>query len=248
MAIGPEGGFEPRELTLAQEAGYLPVRLGSRILRTETAGLAALATLQAACRRFPLTARHRTFREVHMGLLDSILQSALGQGQGSFHGSLLSGGSLGGSPAAHKAVPILLQLALQMLAGGAGTRGGSGGSGGLMDLIQQFQQAGLGQQVNSWIATGQNLPISPEQLTQVFGRGQLQQMAASSGMDLGQLSGGLSDLLPQLIDRVTPQRPGAGAGTRRRAGRPLADAAPLMARRSALITDRTRGTESPASA
>ena len=135
-----------------------------------------------------------------MGLLDSILQGALGQGQGELPGQG-PGGSLGGSQGGGA---LLLQLALQMLAGGAGTRGGSSGSGGLMDLIQQFQQAGLGQQVNSWIGTGQNLPISPEQLTQVFGRGQLEQMAASTGMDVGQVSGGLSDLLPQLIDRVTP--------------------------------------------
>jgi uncharacterized protein YidB (DUF937 family) len=59
--------------------------------------------------------------------------------------------------------------------------------------------------VNSWISTGKNLPVSPEQLMQVFGQGQLQQMAASTGMDLGTLSGGLSDLLPQMIDRMTPQ-------------------------------------------
>ena len=130
-----------------------------------------------------------------MGLLDSLLQGALGQGQAAGQGT---GGSQGGA--------LLLQLAMQLLAGGVGSRGGSGGgSGGLMDLIQQFQQAGLGQHVNSWIGTGQNMPISPEQLTQVFGRGQLEQMAASTGMDVGQVSSGLSDLLPQLIDRVTPQ-------------------------------------------
>jgi len=130
-----------------------------------------------------------------MGLLDSILQGALGQTQGQGAGQTpggLPGGSQGG---------VLLQLALQLLAGGSGPRGG----GGLMDLIQQFEQAGLGQQVSSWVGTGQNLPISPEQLSQVFGRGQLEQMAASTGMDVGQVSSGLSDLLPQLIDRVTPQ-------------------------------------------
>ena len=46
VAIGPEGGFEESELALAGRAGYLPVRLGARVLRTETAGLAALAALQ----------------------------------------------------------------------------------------------------------------------------------------------------------------------------------------------------------
>lgn len=114
-----------------------------------------------------------------MGLLDSLLSGLAGP----------AGGGQAANP--------LLQLALQMLAG-------QGQAGGLGSLISQFQQAGYGQQMDSWISTGQNLPISPEQLMQVFGQGQLQQMAASSGMDVGQLSGGLSELLPQLIDRMTP--------------------------------------------
>jgi uncharacterized protein YidB (DUF937 family) len=123
-----------------------------------------------------------------MGLLDSILGGALGAG---------------GGGQANQGTAALMQLALQLLAGNAG-RGGAGG-GGLMDLLQQFQQAGLGAQADSWVGTGQNLPISPEQLMQVFGRGQVEQMAASTGMDVDQVSSGLSDLLPQLIDRVTPR-------------------------------------------
>jgi uncharacterized protein YidB (DUF937 family) len=112
--------------------------------------------------------------------------------------SLLSG-LAGSSPTTGQgAANPLLQLVLQMLSS-------NGQFGGLSGLAQQFQQAGLGTEVNSWISTGQNLPISPEQLMQVFGQGQLQQMAASSGMDLGSLSGGLADMLPQMIDRMTPQ-------------------------------------------
>ena len=47
LAIGPEGGFDDNEQALAARAGYRPARLGPRILRTETAGLAALVVLQA---------------------------------------------------------------------------------------------------------------------------------------------------------------------------------------------------------
>jgi 16S rRNA (uracil1498-N3)-methyltransferase len=47
VAVGPEGGFEPAELSVATRAGYRPVRIGPRVLRTETAGLAAIAALQA---------------------------------------------------------------------------------------------------------------------------------------------------------------------------------------------------------
>jgi uncharacterized protein YidB (DUF937 family) len=114
-----------------------------------------------------------------MGLLDSLLSGMTAQG---------------GSGQVQESSP-LLQIAMQLLTS----------RGGLAGLVQQFQQAGLGNQMGSWVSTGQNLPISPEQLLQAFGQGQMQQMAASSGMDVGQLSGGLSDLLPQLIDQLTPQ-------------------------------------------
>jgi uncharacterized protein YidB (DUF937 family) len=112
--------------------------------------------------------------------------------------SLLS--SLAGSSNAPEqgAANPLFQILMQMLSS-------NGQLGGLSGLAQQFQRAGLGAELNSWISTGQNLPISPEQLMQVFGQGQLQQMAASSGMDFDSLSGGLADLLPQMIDRITPQ-------------------------------------------
>lgn len=80
----------------------------------------------------------------------------------------------------------------------------SGPSGGLAGLVQQFQQAGLGQQMSSWISTGQNLPISADQLSKVFGASQLQQMAQSAGMDSAQFSGQLAELLPQMVDKLTP--------------------------------------------
>jgi uncharacterized protein YidB (DUF937 family) len=116
-----------------------------------------------------------------MGMLDALLSGLSGPAAG--------GNQAGANP--------LLQIAMQMLAG-------QGQSGGLSALINQFQQAGYGQQMDSWVSTGRNLPISPDQLMQALGQGPMQQMAASSGMDMGQLSGGLVDLLPQLIDRLTP--------------------------------------------
>ncbi|KOR30968.1 hypothetical protein TI04_03260 [Achromatium sp. WMS2] len=47
LLVGPEGGFSVAELNLAQNAGFIPVCLGPRVLRTETAPLAALAAIQA---------------------------------------------------------------------------------------------------------------------------------------------------------------------------------------------------------
>jgi uncharacterized protein YidB (DUF937 family) len=99
----------------------------------------------------------------------------------------------------------LLQIAAALLNNG-------GQFGGLQGLIQQFQRAGFDSQVNSWVSTGNNLPISPDQLMQVLGAGRMQQMAQDSGLDAQSLSGGLAELLPQMIDRVTPngQTPDGG--------------------------------------
>ena len=82
--------------------------------------------------------------------------------------------------------------------------GSGGGLGGLAGLTQLFNQGGLGHVMQSWIGTGQNLPISPEQLQQVLGSGQLQQLATKVGMDPGQLTQELSHLLPRVADHLTP--------------------------------------------
>jgi uncharacterized protein YidB (DUF937 family) len=144
-----------------------------------------------------------------MSLLDTIL------------GSL--GGAAGGAPGrGQQEAPAnpLLQIALQMLTGASGQPGGAGGAGGagglgglgslgalggLGGLIQAFQRNGLGEQMQSWIGTGQNLPVSADQLQQVLGADTLSQISQQMGMSHGEASSGLAELLPQLIDRLTPQ-------------------------------------------
>ncbi|MCS7101775.1 MAG: YidB family protein [Burkholderiaceae bacterium] len=59
--------------------------------------------------------------------------------------------------------------------------------------------------MQSWISTGQNLPISPQQLAQVFGADQMQQMARQTGLTPDAFGSQFSQLLPQLIDQLTPQ-------------------------------------------
>jgi uncharacterized protein YidB (DUF937 family) len=73
-------------------------------------------------------------------------------------------------------------------------------NGGLEGLVAKFQQGGLGDVVQSWISTGPNLPISPDQLGQALGPDALQQLGAG-GQDL---LGPLSQLLPQVVDGLTP--------------------------------------------
>jgi uncharacterized protein YidB (DUF937 family) len=120
-----------------------------------------------------------------MGLLDSVI-GALGQGGGA------------ANPQA-----ALIQAIVGMLAQGGGA--GGGGAGGLAGLVEQFTRGGLGNVVNSWVGTGQNLPISPDQLGQVLGSDQLTGMARQLGMNQGDLLGQLSQMLPQVVDKLTPQ-------------------------------------------
>lgn len=116
-----------------------------------------------------------------MGLLDGLLGG-------------LTGGTSGSGTAAHQQNP-LLQIALQLLQQ----------NGGLQGMLSKFQQAGYGAQADSWVSTGQNMPISADALQEVLGHGQLAQIAQQLGMSRGEAAGGLASLLPQMVDRMTPQ-------------------------------------------
>jgi uncharacterized protein YidB (DUF937 family) len=155
-----------------------------------------------------------------MGLLESVLGSVLGGGQspqqtpsassagGGLGGLAGLGGGLGGIVGALASNPQLMQILMSLLSGQgrAGAPSGSaGGLGGLGGLIAQFQQAGLGDVLSSWIGTGQNQPVTGQQLTNVFGHDQLSQLGAQVGMDGSGLASELSKILPGLIDQMTPQ-------------------------------------------
>ena len=77
-------------------------------------------------------------------------------------------------------------------------------SGGLAGLIQKFNEKGLGDHVSSWIGTGQNLPISADQIQHALGSDTIKNLAAKMNLDPGDTSKSLADLLPQLIDKLTP--------------------------------------------
>ena len=76
--------------------------------------------------------------------------------------------------------------------------------GGLAGLMQNFQQNGLGNLLQSWISTGHNLPISAEQIQQVLGHQQVAQIADQAGVSHEEASNVLASLLPQLVDKLTP--------------------------------------------
>ena len=84
--------------------------------------------------------------------------------------------------------------------------------GGVGGLVEKFKEKGLGDIAASWIGSGENLPITAEQLKGVLGNETLGQMASQLGVSGDQLSGQLSGLLPQIIDKLTPNGQVAGGG------------------------------------
>ena len=109
-----------------------------------------------------------------MGLLDSVI-GALGSRQG------------GG-----QADP--LQAIIGML----------GQGGGLSGLVSQLQKAGLGDAVNSWVGTGANQPVAPDALGNALGSDAVAGFARQLGIEPREALGQLSQMLPQVVDKLTP--------------------------------------------
>ena len=77
-------------------------------------------------------------------------------------------------------------------------------AGGLNGLVQQFASKGLGDIVNSWVGTGPNKAITPEQIQHGLGTETVNQIASKTGVPADQVSTHLADLLPNVIDKLTP--------------------------------------------
>jgi uncharacterized protein YidB (DUF937 family) len=140
-----------------------------------------------------------------MGLLDSVL-GAINKGQTPAGGTAAAGG-LGALIALAASNPQLVQAITGLL-------GNDGQQGGLAGLVDKFQQAGLGDVVGSWIGNGQNQSVSGDQLTSVLGEGTMAGLAEKLGMSPGEAAGQLSNVLPGLIDKLTPggEAPAGGLG------------------------------------
>jgi len=93
-----------------------------------------------------------------------------------------------------------------MLSGGlGGLLGGLAGSGGLGGLIDQFRQRGYGDHVDSWVGTGQNRNIDPDDLGQALGPDTIDELEQQTGMPRSQLLSELSQELPDAVDQFTPE-------------------------------------------
>jgi uncharacterized protein YidB (DUF937 family) len=82
---------------------------------------------------------------------------------------------------------------------GTGTQGGT-----LNAILAKLTQAGFGDQVKSWIGTGQNLPITADQLKQVLGSDVVRQLAAKYNIPIDQVAEVLAHQLPVAVDKASP--------------------------------------------
>ena len=113
--------------------------------------------------------------------LDNVLGSVLG-GLGGGRGGQM--GSLAG---------VLLPAVVGLIAGG-----------GLQKLVGQFESHGLGAAAGSWVGKGENQPVSPAQVTQALGHDAVAQVAAQTGLSHDDAASAISQVLPAVVDHVTP--------------------------------------------
>jgi len=87
---------------------------------------------------------------------------------------------------------------------------GGGSASKLPDVVRQFEEKGMREQVDSWVRTGPNKPVDRRQIEDVFGQRELEQIAKPRGIDREQLAEVLSRYIPKIIDELTPQGQIAG--------------------------------------
>jgi uncharacterized protein YidB (DUF937 family) len=143
-----------------------------------------------------------------MGLLDSVL------------GAVLSGGQQQAQTGGLASIIGMVANNPQILSTITGMLSNDGGQGGLGGLVGKFQQAGLGDAMGSWIGTGENpfawpnQPVTGDQIGGALGGDVLAGLAKQMGVNSGDAGGILAQVLPGLINHMTPtgQAPAGGLG------------------------------------
>lgn len=125
-----------------------------------------------------------------MGILDGLASALNSSG---------SSAQVAGAPATAGPSTAIVSEVLAMLQSQGGAANGLG------MLLQAFESGGIGHLFQSWVGSGQNLPVTPAQLQSVLGgSGILEQIAQRTGLQPADVAQRLSTLLPQLVDHLTP--------------------------------------------
>ncbi len=116
---------------------------------------------------------------------------------------------LGGQSPGRSGAPGGLGQQSGGLGGLLGNLGGAGAggllSGGLGELVQRFQQNGHGEVADSWVGTGPNKEVAPQQLEQAIGPDVLDSLTQQTGLSREDILARLSKDLPHAVDQYTPE-------------------------------------------
>ena len=159
-----------------------------------------------------------------MGILENSIGAMFGRGPGDNDGP-----SFGGAAYAPLATALIGLLATKAMTGGFGNlgglfgggqsqpapqqgqapqsepQGGGGLLGGLGGLMHSFEQNGMGQVAQSWIGSGQNQTVAPQQVQQAIGPDIIRELAQRTGRSEQEVAQQLSQELPDIVNRLTPQ-------------------------------------------
>ena len=144
------------------------------------------------------------------GGLEDLLNSMGGGGRGA-PGGMQGGGGLG---------DLLNQMGGGAPSGSAGAGSGMGGAllgglvmialqmlqrnGGLGGVVGRMKEQGYGREADSWVGTGENVPISADVLSQILGRDVIDQSARAMGISPDEAAGGLAQVFPEIVNEITP--------------------------------------------
>ena len=140
-----------------------------------------------------------------MGLLDAILSQATGAAMGGQPSGRMSGGQAGGLGSIADLVLKNPQVIASVIAMLNPKDPSVGGSGGLADMVSAFSRGGLGDVMSSWVGGGPNKPVDPGALANVLGPDVIGQFARQAGIGHGDASSVLAQLLPEVVNHMTPQ-------------------------------------------
>jgi len=79
-----------------------------------------------------------------------------------------------------------------------------GGLGGLGGLLGKFTGAGMGAKANSWVGSGENEPLDPDEVEQALGSNEVDHIAQEAGVTRGEAKSGLARMIPRLVDQLSP--------------------------------------------
>jgi uncharacterized protein YidB (DUF937 family) len=147
-----------------------------------------------------------------MSGLDDLLKKAVGGNEGGGLGDLLGGLAGGGADSG------LGNILDGLAGGGTGKGGGMGGllggllpmvgellaGGGLQKVLEGFQENGLAEQTGSWVGTGANEPISGDDVRNVVGSAEITRIAGQLGISEAEAASALAQVLPAVVDKVSP--------------------------------------------